>query len=109
MAKEQSNLPGVFTAKKKDGTIYYRASLTFKRRHISLGSFSCADDASRAYKEGQRFYLLPLPYWNIQVMLPFLLKNGLSSSIFGIMVFILRHQSMPDLRCSTTISHHLRF
>lgn len=52
MAKEQSNLPGVFTAKKKDGTIYYRASLTFKRRHISLGSFSCADDASRAYKEG---------------------------------------------------------
>ena len=31
-------LTGVFTAKKKDGTIYFRASLTYRNKHISLGS-----------------------------------------------------------------------
>lgn len=31
-------LTGVYTAKKKDGTIYFRASLTYRNKHISLGS-----------------------------------------------------------------------
>lgn len=31
---------GVFPARKKNGEVYYRASLTYKRKHISLGSYS---------------------------------------------------------------------
>ncbi|MCQ2521433.1 MAG: hypothetical protein MJ105_03550 [Lachnospiraceae bacterium] len=48
----QSNLLGVFPATKKDGTAYFRASLTFRGKHISLGSFHAAEDAALAYKEG---------------------------------------------------------
>ena len=32
-------LPGVYQAKKKNGTIYYRSSLTYRAKHISLGSY----------------------------------------------------------------------
>lgn len=42
-------LPGVYTAKKKDGTIYYRASVTYRAKHISLGSYATMDDAHGAY------------------------------------------------------------
>lgn len=42
---------GVYTAKKKDGTIYYRSSLTYKNKHISLGSFNSEDDAHLCYLE----------------------------------------------------------
>lgn len=45
-------LPGVFTAVKKDGTLYYRASLTYKTKHISLGSFPKEELAAAAYLEG---------------------------------------------------------
>lgn len=45
---------GVFSAKKKDGTIYYRASLTYKTKHISLGSFSTEELASSAYLEANQ-------------------------------------------------------
>ncbi len=44
---------GIFKAKKKDGTVYFRASLTYRRKHISLGSFSTPEQAHRAYLEGQ--------------------------------------------------------
>lgn len=47
-------LPGVFKAARKDGTIYYRASFTYKTKHISLGSFSTEEDASRAYTEANQ-------------------------------------------------------
>lgn len=47
----QPTLPGVFRAKKKDGTIYYRSSFTYKNKHISLGSFSDEATAHRAYQE----------------------------------------------------------
>ena len=30
---------GVYPAKKKDGTKYFRAAVTYKQKHISLGSF----------------------------------------------------------------------
>ena len=45
---------GVFRAVKKDGTVYYRASLTRHGKHISLGSYAVAEDAHRAYEEGLR-------------------------------------------------------
>lgn len=44
-------LPGVYLARKKDRTIYYRASITYKNKHISLGSYSEEEDAHRAYLE----------------------------------------------------------
>lgn len=43
-------LPGVYHAKKKDGTLYYRSSITYKNKHISLGSFHREEDASSAYR-----------------------------------------------------------
>lgn len=43
--------PGAFIAQKKDGSIYYRSSFTYKNKHISLGSFSTEDEASLAYFE----------------------------------------------------------
>ena len=43
-------LPGVFCAKKKDGTLYYRSSITHKGKHISLGSFKQEMEASAAYQ-----------------------------------------------------------
>lgn len=47
---EQTNT-GVYTAKRKDNSIYYRASVTFRQKHISLGSFDVWEDAHTAYKE----------------------------------------------------------
>ena len=47
-------LPGVYETKKKDGTTYYRASLTFKNKHISLGSSLDQNVAHQMYVEGQR-------------------------------------------------------
>lgn len=43
------SLPGVFEAKKKDGTIYYRSSITYKGKHISLGSFDTEKKAHSVY------------------------------------------------------------
>lgn len=45
------NLPGVYTTTKKDGTTYYRASLTYRNKHISLGSYETAVTANQAYLE----------------------------------------------------------
>lgn len=43
--------PGVFKAKKKDGTEYFRSSFTYKAKHISLGSFPTEDLAAASYLE----------------------------------------------------------
>ncbi|MCR5715865.1 MAG: hypothetical protein K6G23_03370 [Lachnospiraceae bacterium] len=43
------SLQGVYTATKKDGTIYYRASITHDRKHISLGSYKTEEKAHKAY------------------------------------------------------------
>ena len=48
------SLPGVHPASKKDGSLYFRASLTYKRKHISLGSFATDGEAHQAYLEGLR-------------------------------------------------------
>ena len=45
---------GIFRAVKKDGTVYYRASLTYRGKHISLGSYRDAAQAHSAYEEGIR-------------------------------------------------------
>lgn len=52
-------LPGVYTAKKKDGTLYYRSSITYKNKHISLGSFPTEEDAYLAYMEANRILKKP--------------------------------------------------
>lgn len=41
---------GVYAAKKKDGTPYYRSSITFQNKHISLGSYSTESAAAQAYQ-----------------------------------------------------------
>ena len=44
-------LKGVYLAKKKDKTLYFRASFTYKNKHISLGSFEKEESAHKAYLE----------------------------------------------------------
>lgn len=43
---------GVFTIKQKNGETVYRASLTYKSKHISLGSYRSEKEAAKAYEEG---------------------------------------------------------
>lgn len=43
-------LPGVYRATKKNGSIYYRASVTYRGKHISLGSFHEERSAGLAYE-----------------------------------------------------------
>lgn len=52
--KETVMLPGVFQATKKDGTLYFRSSITCKNKHISLGSFETEALAHAAYLEAKR-------------------------------------------------------
>lgn len=47
---------GAYMSKKKDGTVYYRSNISYKGRHISLGSYSCEDDASSAYFAAKNIY-----------------------------------------------------
>ena len=44
---------GVYKATKKDGTLYYRASFTYKGKHISLGSYSSNEEAHQAYLDAK--------------------------------------------------------
>lgn len=50
MKKEQKYI-GVYATKLKDGTPSFRASITYRGRHISLGSFDAATKAAKVYKE----------------------------------------------------------
>ncbi len=54
MTEINKSLPGTFIAKKKDGSIYYRSSFTYKNKHISLGSFDTMNKAHEAYLEANR-------------------------------------------------------
>ncbi|MCH5265551.1 MAG: hypothetical protein J1F02_06605 [Lachnospiraceae bacterium] len=47
-------LPGVYTARKKNGELYYRSSITHCGKHISLGSFPTEETASEAYTLASR-------------------------------------------------------
>lgn len=58
MEKKQHQ-EGVFQAFRKNGEPYFRASLTCRRKHISLGSFSDPSKAHTAYLEGRRILADP--------------------------------------------------
>lgn len=45
----KQRLTGVYTAKRKDGTTYFRASLTYRNKHISLGSHDLEQKAHEIY------------------------------------------------------------
>lgn len=42
---------GIYKATKKDGTCYFRASITYRHKHISLGSYETDAEANAAYLE----------------------------------------------------------
>lgn len=44
-------LPGVYSARKKDGTLYFRSNIHYKNKHISLGSYPTEEAAHLAYRE----------------------------------------------------------
>lgn len=46
-------LAGAMKAVRKDGSIYYRSSITFRSKHISLGSFPTEEEAHTAYLEAR--------------------------------------------------------
>ena len=48
------NSEGVFVSTKKDGSIYYRSSVTYQNKHISLGSYKTKETAHLAYLEANR-------------------------------------------------------
>lgn len=48
-------LPGVYSATKKDGSIYFRSSITYRGKHISLGSYLTETDANAVYEEARLF------------------------------------------------------
>lgn len=50
-------MQGVYSTVKKDGTPSYRASLTYKMKHISLGSYSTEKKAAKAYSVAQSILL----------------------------------------------------
>lgn len=52
-------LAGVFPTKKKDGSLSFRSSITYKNKHISLGSFSHAEDAHKGYLEAKELLANP--------------------------------------------------
>lgn len=50
---------GVYTAYKKNHTRYYRASLTFRGKHVSLGSYDEPEEAAKAYREASEILSRP--------------------------------------------------
>jgi hypothetical protein len=58
-------LPGVYSSIKKNGDLYYRASITYKGKHISLGSYQSEKDAAQAYKLADELLSGHLP-WNVE-------------------------------------------
>lgn len=41
---------GVYRAIQKNGTVYYRSNITYKGKHISLGSYGTEEEAALAYR-----------------------------------------------------------
>ena len=51
---ETNHLEGVYQTTRKNGEVYYRSSLTYRRKHISLGSYHNELLAHLAYRTGAR-------------------------------------------------------
>jgi len=69
-------LAGVFLAQKKDNSIYYRSSITYKSKHISLGSYEDELSAHQAYLIAselifQKKHFAPDPFFEIEHHLRF--------------------------------------
>lgn len=64
---------GVYKATKKDGTCYFRASITYRHKHISLGSYDAEPKANAAYVEAGEILENPhaLPDCYAPKILPF--------------------------------------
>lgn len=54
--KEVLMLQGVYIAYRKDNTPYYRSSIHYNGKHVSLGSFDTEEKAHEAYEEASRIY-----------------------------------------------------
>ena len=50
ISKEFTMLPGVYLATSKNGSTYYRSNITFRNKHISLGSYKTEEAAHQAYR-----------------------------------------------------------
>lgn len=51
---------GIYEATKKDGTRYFRSSITYRHKHISLGSYATMEEANAAYLEAGEILQNPL-------------------------------------------------
>lgn len=51
---DTGHMEGVYRTTKKNGETYYRSSITYRRRHISLGSYNDALLAHLAYRSASR-------------------------------------------------------
>lgn len=56
-----SQFTGITKAYRKDGSLYYRASITCSGKHISLGSYTTPEEGARAYAEASALLAHPQP------------------------------------------------
>ncbi len=54
---------GVYKTRKKDGSVYYRVSLTYKSKHISIGSYDDECVASNIYRIASNILSMPDTYY----------------------------------------------
>lgn len=71
----ENHWEGVYPATRKNGEPYYRSSLTYRRKHISLGSFSSPEAAHAAYLDASRLIAqgsdITLSQYSKDSLLPF--------------------------------------
>lgn len=93
-------LDGVFLSSKKDGSVSYRSSVTYKKKHISLGSYETALLAHKAYLEANSILRNPnipaLSDYTNDCTLPFtkwvvLLNFRINKVYFATPIFIRPH------------------
>lgn len=73
------NLTGVYTAKRKNGAVYYRSSLTYRAKHISLGSYDDMESAHEAYLLANRILSTPeIGIYNFNEESPLLFEKWVS-------------------------------